>query len=224
MSGGTFLRGAFVTYVPGQYPRSPRAIPFRFNPETLSRAVAVEAAQSPQGMGGGATEKKGPAPAGDASVDVGGAVKESFSVLLRFDLAERDTLLTSLDPSLGVAPEIAAVEQLMYPAADLEAMPTPNAAMVTPAPQRPTVLFVWGRKRVLPVRITGLKIDEALYNDQLNPIRVEIDVTLEVMGDADARNDLAVRAALTYTSASRRGLAESFYANTAAQGSNILPL
>ena len=86
------------------------------------------------------------------------------------------------------------------------------------------MLFIWGRKRVLPVRIASLKIDESVYNNHLNPVRAEIEASLEVLGEADARNDPAVRSALDHTSAGRRELAQMFYDNTASQGSNILPL
>ena len=51
--------------------------------------------------------------------------------------------------------------------------------------------FVWGRKRVLPVRIASLKIDESVYNNHLNPVRAEIEASLEVLGEADAPNDPA---------------------------------
>ena len=53
-------------------------------------------------------------------------------------------------------------------------------------------------------------------------MRAEIEVSLEVLGEADARNDPAVRSALDHTNASRRELARMYYDNTASQGSNIL--
>jgi hypothetical protein len=86
------------------------------------------------------------------------------------------------------------------------------------------VLFVWGRKRVLPVRIASLKIDETLYNEHLNPVRAELEASLELLGEAEARDDPAVRSALDHTDVGRRELARMFYDRTAAQGSNILPL
>ena len=70
------------------------------------------------------------------------------------------------------------------------------------------MLFVWGRKRVLPVRIASLKIDESVYNNHLNPVRAEIEASLEVLGEAEARDDPAVRSALDHTNAGRRELAQ----------------
>jgi hypothetical protein len=86
------------------------------------------------------------------------------------------------------------------------------------------VLFVWGRKRVIPVRITAMTINETDFNTQLNPVRAEIEVTLEVQGQGEAADNEAVRSALDFTRSNRRQLASMLYDNTAGQGSHILPL
>jgi len=219
-----YLRGAFIAYEPGGYPDKKRVIPFRFNPESLSRTVAVEAGQSGGGVEGAAPGAAA-APSGEASADAAaGALKESFSVQIRLDFADREQSVSGLDEEFGIAPEIAAIEDLMYPAATESEASSDGTEPVRPARPRPTVLFVWGRKRVLPVRIASLKIDESVYNNHLNPVRAEIDASLEVLGEAEARNDPAVRSALDHTGAGRRELAQMYYENTASQGSNILPL
>ena len=219
-----YLRGAFIAYEPGGYPDDKRVIPFRFNPEALSRTVAVEAGQSTGGVEGAAPGAAAE-PAGEASADAsGGALKESFSIQIRLDFADREESVTGLDEEFGVAPEIAAIEDLLYPAETESEASSDGTEPVRPARPRPTVLLVWGRKRVLPVRIASLKIDESIYNTHLNPVRAEIEASLEVLGEADARNDPAVRSALDHTNAGRRELARMYYDNTASQGSNILPL
>ncbi|MGF1648489.1 MAG: hypothetical protein ACFCVF_16445 [Kineosporiaceae bacterium] len=218
-----YLRGAFIAYEPGGYPDRRRVIPFRFNPESVSRTVAVEAGQP-----GGGTDAAAPGASASASQeappDVATSVKESFSLQVRLDFADRDPLVSGLDPKLGIAPEIAAVEELLYPAESDAQAASDGTEAVRAAQARPTVLFVWGRKRVLPVRITSLKIDESVYNAELQPVRAELEASLEVMGEAEARDDVAVRSALDHTAAARRALARMYYDNTAAQGSNILPL
>lgn len=221
--GFGYLRGAFIAYEPGGYPDQKRVIPFRFNPESLSRTVAIQSGPSAGGVEGAASPT-GSAASTEASGASSGTVKESFSVKIRLDFADRDQSVSGLDPELGIAPEIAAIEDLVHPA-EAEADATSDGTEpVRPARPRPTVLFVWGRKRVLPVKIVSLKIDESVYNTHLNPVRAEIDASLEVQGEAEARNDLAVRSALDHTDASRRELARLYYDNTSAQGSNILPL
>ena len=42
----SYLRGAFIAYESGGYPDKKRVIPFRFNPESLSRSLSVEQGQS----------------------------------------------------------------------------------------------------------------------------------------------------------------------------------
>jgi hypothetical protein len=218
-----YLRGAFIAYEPGGYPDQKRVIPFRFNPESLSRTVAVEAGQSGGGVEGAAPGAAA-APAGEVSADSASTVKESFSVLIRLDFADREEAVSGLDEEFGIAPEIAAIEDLLYPAETESEASSDGTEPVRPARPRPTVLLVWGRKRVLPVRIASLKIDESIHNSHLNPVRAEIEASLEVLGEADARNDPAVRSALDHTHAGRRELARMYYDNTASQGSNILPL
>jgi hypothetical protein len=230
-----YLHGAFIAYEPGGYPDEDkkRVIPFRFNPESLSRSIAVEAGQSGGGVEGaapgGAAAPAGEAASADAS---SGTIKESFSVAIRLDLEDRgravrltenetEQELTGLDDEFGILPEIAALEDLLYPAPAASQETSDGTEPVRAAGPRPTVLFVWGRKRILPVRIASLKIDESVFDNNLNPVRAEIEASLEVLGEAEALNDKAVRAALDHTQAARRELAKAFYDNTASQGSNI---
>jgi hypothetical protein len=219
-----YLRGAFIAYDPGTYPDQARrrVIPFRINPESLSRTVTV---QTGQGGGGveGASPRAGSTP--EATPDAtSGSLKESFSVQIRLDFADRNEALTTMDEEYGIAPEIAAIEDLLHPVETESEAASDGTEPVRPARPRPVVLFVWGRKRVLPVRIVSLKINESVYNNHLNPVRAEVEASLEVLGEAEARNETAVRTALDHTESGRRDLARTYYENTAAQGTNILPL
>ena len=221
----SYERAAFIAYEPKGYPdpNKRRFIPFRFNPEGLSRTVNVQGGQKPPGVESG--RGAAPPPSGESSADGGAAtVKESFTIHIRLDFADRDPGLTTLDELYGIAPEIAAIEDLMYPAPSEADASSDGTEAVQAAGPRPTVLLVWGRRNVVPVRITSLKIDETVYNTALNPVRAEIEAALEVMGEADARNDPAVRASLDKLTSDRRNLAQMYYQNTSAQGSNILPL
>jgi hypothetical protein len=218
-----YLRGAFIGYEPGGYPDRKRVIPFRFNPESLSRSVAVDAPPAQSGTEGAAPGGAA-APQAESGGDTAAAIKESFTVLIRVDFADRDEAVRNLNEEFGVAPEIAAIEDLLYPAESESEASSDGTEPVRTARERPTVLFVWGRKRVLPVRIASLKIDESVYNDHLNPVRAEIEVSLEVLGEPEARAHPAVRSALDHTGAGRRELARKYYDSTASQGSNILPL
>jgi hypothetical protein len=43
------------------------------------------------------------------------------------------------------------------------------------------VLFIWGRKRVMPVNINDLGIVETEYSADLNPVRATVSVKLTVI-------------------------------------------
>ena len=215
-----YLRGAFIASAPRDESQRSRVIPFRFNPEALQRQLTVEAGQSPAG-----TEGAAPAATTDVSAETSadaamGARKESFSVQIRLDFADRDAAVSTLDEQYGIAPEIAAIEDLLYPVeTDAEAS-SDGSDGVRAKRARPAVLFVWGKKRVLPVRIASLQINESMFNDQLNPVRAEIDVSLEVLGEADVLDTPGARSALEQTQAGRQELARMYYDNTASQATN----
>jgi hypothetical protein len=65
--------------------------------------------------------------------------------------------------------------------------------------------------------------NETVYNNQLNPTRAEIDVSLEALGEADARDNVAVSDALSFTAQQRRRLAEDFFNQTSSQNTYVLP-
>ena len=175
-----------------------------------------------------AQEKSQPAPSPSSETSASdpgiGTIKETFSVAIRLDFADRDDSMTLMNPVLGIAPEIAAIEDLLYPAETQADASSDGTEPVKAARARPTVLFVWGRHRIVPVRIASLKIDETLHNPLLYPVRAEIEASLEVLGEADAKNDPAVSAALHHTDNSRRDLARQFYENTSLQGSILPPI
>ena len=49
-------------------------------------------------------------------------------------------------------------------------------------------MFVWGQKRILPVRLTEFSITEEAHDTQLNPIRAKVALGLRVL----SYNDLTV--------------------------------
>jgi len=217
----TYLRGAFIAYEPGGYPDGDkRVIPFRFNPETLSRSLQIQ-----QGKSGSGTEGAAGGGKGDQGADASsGTLKQAFSVQVRFDFEDRHEVARDLPPELGIAPEIAALEGLLYPAASPTDQTSDGSEPVRARKARPTVLFIWGRKRVLPVRIVSMTVNETLFNADLNPLRAEIDVALEVLGETDAKGNKAASDALTFTDQRRSELAKQFLDTTASQSTNILPL
>lgn len=214
-----YLRGAFIAYEPGGYPDgAKRILPFRFNPEVLTRAFHVE-----QGKSGSGTEgaRKGSGKAEQAADAASGSLKQTFTVQVRFDFDDRHQSAEGLSPALGILPEISALEGLLYPAESPQDKSSDGKEPVKARKQRPTVLFLWGKKRVLPVRITGMTVNETRHNCDLNPVRAEVDVQLEVLSDADAKDNKAVHDALAFTASRRAEMAKQFLDTTALQITNI---
>lgn len=219
-----FTQGAFAVYNPDDTALMSSFIPFRFNPESLTRQLQLEQAQ---GGGGGAAPGaqgagNGSGGGGEQGADASsGTLKESFSVLLRFDLADRVEAHSSLPVEFGVLPEISALEELLYPVESETEAPSDGSEPVRARGRRPIVLFIWGERRVVPVKITGMAIAETFFNGRLYPIRAEIEVGLEVLGEAEARDNSRVQSSLSFTAANRRKMARLYLDTTADQGTSI---
>jgi hypothetical protein len=51
--------------------------------------------------------------------------------------------------------------------------------------EMPLTLFTWGSKRVMPVRLTELSINESAFDVNLNPIRASLGIGLKVLTVSD---------------------------------------
>jgi hypothetical protein len=56
-------------------------------------------------------------------------------------------------------------------------------------PKAPSTFLVWGKWRVLPVRLTSFSITEQMYDSNLNPIRAEVSLGLRVLSYNDLLPD-----------------------------------
>jgi hypothetical protein len=216
-----YTRAKFIAYEPQGYSANPprsREIPFRVNPESLSRSLTVEAAATGGGVEGAA--QKAPAGGGgDTKADpASGTVKETFSIRIRLDFAEdRGDAPPGPEDVLGIAPHIAAIEDLVHPVQTDQDKVKKKGSQRAAAP-RPTVLLSWGAHNVIPVRIASLKIDESVYNHELYPVRAEIEAALEVLGAAEALNHTGVAERIKHRHVARKQLAQKFYARTGTAG------
>ena len=86
-----------------------------------------------------------------------------------------------------------------------------------PKSKAPTILFIWGPGRIVPVRINTFAVEEQLNNPMLYPLRAKVSLGMQVLTDADFGSDpdtiekLAI-AAYKFTMTQKRVLA---LANTA---------
>jgi len=89
---------------------------------------------------------------------------------------------------LGIYPQLSALEMLVYPKSAQVILNTALMALGTTEviqPDGPMTLFIWGPRRVLPVKVTQLVIAEAAYDTALNPIRAKVTLGLRVLSYSD---------------------------------------
>lgn len=169
------LKGALVGI--DQSEPQPSVIVFQYNPDTLTRTLK---AKSPGGEG-----------ARSEALRLTGAPEETIKVDIEIDATDQ---LEKGDPTviaLGIYPQLAALELLIYPRTELVIANTVLLAAGTieiVPPTAPLTLFIWGVNRILPVRITDFSITEEAHNTLLNPIRAKVSLGLRVL----SYNDLSV--------------------------------
>jgi hypothetical protein len=153
----------------------PQVIGFQYNPVTLTRSLE---AQSQGGGEGGASD----------AFRLTGAPIETIKLDAEIDATDQLDAGSAVAGELGIYPQLSMLELLVYPSSALVianmGLLAAGTIEVIP-PQSPFVLFVWGPKRVLPVRVTEFSITEEAYDHQLNPIRAKVSLGLRVLSYTD---------------------------------------
>ncbi|HEX6229563.1 MAG TPA: hypothetical protein VFZ41_08915, partial [Solirubrobacterales bacterium] len=93
-----------------------------------------------------------------------------------------------LAQEMGIHPQLAALEMLLYPKSAQVIANTVLLALGTievVPPSSPLTLFVWGPKRVLPVRLTEFSVTEEAHDPALNPIRAKVSLGMRVLSYSD---------------------------------------
>ena len=150
---------------------------FQYNPDTLTRRLQSQMA----GEGG----------AGSEALRLKGAPEETISLDIEIDATDQLEKAESTAVSMGIYPQLSALEMLIYPKSSLVIANTALLATGTIEiipPMAPLTLFIWGPKRVLPVRLTDFSITEESHDVNLNPIRAKVSLGLRVL----SYNDLSI--------------------------------
>lgn len=162
------LKGAIV----GVDPMNPLAsvVVFQYNPDTMSRRIAANAA-NPNAAQGEALRLKGPP-------------QETITCSIEIDATDQLESASPMAVAMGVHPTLASLEMLLYPKSIAMILNEGLAAagmIEVLAPEAPLTLFVWGPARVVPVRITELTIEEEAFDNLLNPIRAKVQLSMRVL-------------------------------------------
>lgn len=162
------VKGAII----GADPFNPLAsvVVFQYNPAELTRTLKAKVT-SEDADRGEAFRIKGPP-------------DEDITVKIEIDAADQLEAGDGITGKLGIHPTLASLEMLLYPKAAKvianEVLALAGIIEVIP-PEAPLTLFVWGAKRILPVRLTSFSVTETQYDPNLNPIQAEVSLGLRVL-------------------------------------------
>jgi hypothetical protein len=154
-----------------------RVIALQYNPETLTRALQAQSVGTESGPHVDQMRLKGP------PIET---IKLEAEIDATDALADPSNNPTAVNN--GIAPQLAALEIIIYPTSQQLAAADANARAGTLeiAPMdAPLALFVWSKSRVVPVRITEFSVTEEMFDSALNPIRAKVSLGLRVLSIDD---------------------------------------
>jgi hypothetical protein len=192
------LRGAFVEF---GLSLPPLFVVFQFNPLQLSRNRALTfAAAGTTPPTGNHTTPTAPQRtlrqmhAGVANLlelqkqQVVTVEEQTIGFDIRLDATDRLDDGDTIGEQFGIGPQLSTLELMVYPkdesllGAGVGALlGKPKGFSFTRGKNPPMVLFIFGRKRVLPVNITSMNITETEFSADLNPVRATVAVSLTVI-------------------------------------------
>ncbi|WP_053752771.1 hypothetical protein [Streptomyces sp. MMG1533] len=157
-----------------------RIIVLQFNPDTLERSVSPQSAGDSGDSGGGGTGS------GDRNeaLRLKGPAQETWKFTAEIDATDQFEIAA---PD-GIHPQLATLEMLVQPTtAQLRAatrLSQKGAIEISPI-EMPLTLFTWGSKRVMPVRLTELSVNESAFDVNLNPIRASLSIGMKILTVSD---------------------------------------
>ncbi|MFP5261556.1 MAG: hypothetical protein ACLGJB_06580 [Blastocatellia bacterium] len=154
-----------------------RIIPLQYNPDTLSRSLQIKGVA---GAGGDRSE----------ALRLTGPPVETIKLDVEIDATDQ-LEFPDRNPNAmqsGIQPQLAALETIVYPANSLiqanNRLAESGTLEIVPM-ESPLTLLVWGKNRVLPVRITDFSITEEAFDPLLNPIRAKVSLGMRVLSVND---------------------------------------
>lgn len=155
-----------------------RTVALQYNPDSLTRSLQV------QGVGGeGGGDRAQPFRLKGPAIET---IRFEAEIDATDGLEQPDRNANTV--ANGVGPQLAVLEGLVNPTVDsllaLHEEAKSGTLEILP-PEAPIVLFVWGKGRVVPVRVTDFSITEESFDAALNPLRATVSLALRVMTTDD---------------------------------------
>lgn len=167
------VKGGLVTMDPASGAVQ-RVIALQYNPETLTRTMAVQAAGSDPSQ----------------ALRLKGVAVETLRLEAALDATDQlaEPASNPQQVEVGIHPEIAALQALVNPTVATlttnQGLAASGVLEVLPA-EVPLCVFVWSKERVVPVRITELSVAEEAFDTRLNPIRAKVTLAMRVLSVDD---------------------------------------
>ena len=152
-----------------------RIIALQYNPDTLTRSLQPKAISSESADRSEALRLKGPP-------------VETIKLDAEIDAADQMELGDTQTADVGIHPQLAALETIVYPTkAQLDnGNRLASSGTLEIAPMlAPLTLFIWSRNRIVPVRVTDFSITEEAFDPSLNPLRAKVSIGMRVLSVDD---------------------------------------
>ena len=150
-------------------------IVLQYNPESLTRTIQPQTIGNEEG----------------ARTDVlrlTGAPIETIRLDAELDATDQLEQSDPIATTLGIYPQLSALEMLVYPKSIKVIIDTALMAVGTTEivpPMAPFTVLIWGIKRVVPVRVADFSITEEAHDVNLNPIRAKVSLGFRVLSYND---------------------------------------
>lgn len=153
--------------------------PLQYNPDTLTRTLQIKGAGAESGDHVEALRLTGPP-------------VETIKVEAEIDATDQLETADGQATTVGLHPVLAALEMIVYPSSTHLVANNEEARSggieILPAEASLTV-FIFGPKRIAPVRITEFSITEDAFDTALNPIRAKVSLGMRVLSVDDVGFD-----------------------------------
>lgn len=191
------LRGAFVEF---GISLPPLIVVFQFNPLTLTRTRTATPVVPASQKSSRSTQSAGLV---DALVQGGASslvkfrngqtlniAPEKISFDIRLDATDKLDQGDTITEQFGITPQLSTLEMMMLPksqsllggaVSSLLGASASRFLCLESMQDPPIILWVWGRKKLLPVNILSLSIKEDEFSVDLNTTRAVVSVQLEVI-------------------------------------------
>lgn len=171
------LKGGIVLLDPDSFTVLTRGIiVMQYNPDSLTRTLKIKGAEE----GGDRSE----------ALRLTGPPVETIKLEAEIDAADQleHPEQNQNTVRFGVAPQLAALEMLVYPTTatlqNNDKLAGQGALEIMPV-IAPMSLFVWSASRIVPVRLTDFSVTEEAFDPQLNPLRAKVSLGLRVLSIDD---------------------------------------